>query len=773
VGVIGRSVRRLEDERLLLGRGRFCDNVDLPGQLWMRVVRSPVAHARIRRVGTVAAVAQPGVARVVTADDFETVPRIPVRQVVPGHDLSPYLQPALACGFVRYVGEPVAAVLAEDPYVAEDAAELVDLDLAELPVALDAQSAAEQRPESWRGSRCHATTVEIGYGDVDRAFAAAAHVVAVDVAVGRHGGTPLEPRGLVAEHDPVSKRLTIWGATKVPHWNRRVLAGMLGVAEHRIHMRETDAGGGFGVRGEIYPEDVLVPYLALLTGRPVKWIEDRAEHLVAANHSRQQTHRIELAFDRDCRLVGLRDEVWQDNGGYIRTHGAAVGMLTATMLPGPYRLPAYRTSVHVVTTNKTPCGTYRAPGRYEGTFVREHALDVSATRLGIDPVELRRRNLLDDAELPHRRPVVIYETPLVLDGKDYVAHFDKALAAAGYQAWRDEARAARAAGRLVGAGCAFFVEKAGLGPYDNAVVDVDSTGAVRVAMGGTNVGQGIETVMAQIVAEALDIEPAAVTVVLSDTDLLADGTGTWASRSTVVGGSAVKLAVDEVVRKAKLVTGELIEVSPDDLVVEQGRFVVAGSPDEGFSLAEVARACDAVSNVRRGLEPGLVGRGTFVVDVMTYPYGVHFAQVEVDAATAHVRVLRYCIAYEIGRAINPMLVRGQLVGGAAQGIGGALLEEFRYDKRGQPLCTTFADYTWPRAADLPEIQVAVFEDAPAPDNPLGARGAGEGGTTGCGGAIANAVRDALQLADGVGALPLRPDRVWELLQRASRPGPVE
>jgi carbon-monoxide dehydrogenase large subunit/6-hydroxypseudooxynicotine dehydrogenase subunit gamma len=751
---------------MLLGRARFHDDVNRPGQLWLRVVRSPVPHARIRGIDSTAAAALPGVHSIVTADDFDVLPRIPVRQVVPGIDLDPYLQAPLAKGWVRYVGDPVVAVLADDPYVAEDAADLVRLDLEELPTAMDARETADQEMECWGGRKAQAAEVEIGYGDVDAVFRTAPHVVALDLRVGRHGGTPLEPRGLVADYDENTDRVTIWGATKVPHWNRQVLAGMLGIPEHRLHMLEADAGGGFGVRGEIYPEDVLVPYLCLRTRRPVKWGADRAEDLVTANHSREQDHRIELAFDDDFRLLGLRDEVWQNNGGYIRTHGAAVGMLTSTMMPGPYRLPAYRTRVHVVTTNKTPAGTYRAPGRYEVTFVREHALDVAATRLGVDPVELRRINLFDASELPHTRDIIIYQTPMVLDAKDYLEHFDKSLDAVDYETWRKQARAAREQGRLVGTGCAFFVEKAGLGPHDSAFVEIDTTGAVRVAMGGTNVGQGIETVMAQITAESLDVPPESVKVVLSDTDILPDGAGTWASRSTVVGGSAVKLAADRVLEKAFRVASDLLDVPAGELVARDGSVVVAADPGRAVSYAEIARACFTARHLTPAEEAGLIGRATFVVDVMTYPYGVHCAQVEVDRGTGGVRLLRYGIGFEIGRAINPMLVRGQLVGGAAQGIGGALFEEFCYDPDGTPLNTSLADYQWPRALDLPEFDIAVFEDSPAPANPLGARGAGEGGCTGAGGAIANAVRDALQLSGDVGALPLRPERVWQLLRNA-------
>ena len=764
MSAIGKSVPRLEDERLLRGRGRFHDDVVLPDQLWMRVVRSPLAHARILGVDATAATALPGVVGVYTAADLPGGLRIPVRQPHPGIDFTPYLQPPLATGFIRYVGEPVAVVLAEDPYIAEDAAELVALDLEALPVALDARAAADLRPECWGGERSEVGVVEFGYGDVDEVFASAPHIVTADLGVGRHSGTPLETRGLVAAYDDRTDRMTIWGATKVPYFNRRVLAGMLGIAEHQIHMLESDAGGSFGVRGEFYPEDLLVPFLCLRTGRPVKWSEDRVEHMTAANHAREQHHHIELALDEDGRLLGLRDEGWLDNGGYIRTHGAVVAVLTAAMISGPYRLPACRSRIHIVTTNKTPIGTYRAPGRFQHNFVREHAMDLAATRLGMDPVELRRINLLDAAEMPHTRPMHVFGAAMLLDGKDHLEHFDKSRTAVDYSAWREEAREARAAGRLVGTGCAVILEKAGLG-HDSAVVDVGVTGAVRVSMGGASSGQGIETVMAQIVAEEFDIPTETVKVVLSDTDILTDGAGSFASRSTVVGGTAVKMAAEAVLRKARRVAGDLLGVEPESLLVEDGALVVEGKPETRLPLGRIATLCFTPPHIRTGEEPGLVGRGTYVADGMTYPYGAHYTQAEVDPDTGRVRLLRYAISYEIGRAVNPLAVRGQLLGGAAQGIGGALLEEFRYDEQGRPLNTTLGDYLWPRATDLPDIRIELYEDSPAPGNPLGVRGAGEGGTAGVGAAVANAVRDALQLTGDVGMLPLHPARVLALLRR--------
>jgi carbon-monoxide dehydrogenase large subunit len=749
---------RLEDERLLLGGGRFHDDVVRAGQLWMQVVRSPVAHARLLGIDTSDAELAPRVVDVITAADLPAEFRVPVRQATPGVDFDPYLQAPLARDYVRYVGDPVAAVLAEDPVAAQDAAELVELELEELAPALDARAASSLRPPAFGGRPAEVAVVELGYGDVDGAFASAAHVVSASLRVGRHSGTPLEPRGLVAEIDEHTGRMTIWGATKVPYWNRRVVAELLGMPAEQIHMLETDAGGSFGIRGELYPEDLLVPFCCLRSRRPVKWSEDRRENLVAANHAREQEHRIELAFDADLTLVGLRDDVWLDTGAYIRTHGAVVAVLTASMMPGSYRLPATRTSVHIVATNKTPIGTYRAPGRFQSTFAREHVLDVAATQLGVDPLELRRRNLLDASELPHVRPIDVFGAPMVLDGGDHLGQFDKSIELVGYERWREEARSARRAGRRVGAGCAVILEKAGVGA-EHAIVEVDEDGIVHVAMGGANLGQGIETVMAQIAADVFDVAPHAVAVILSDTDVLDDGGGSFASRSTVVGGSAVRIAAEQVLDEARALASRMLDVASEDLVVRDGGFVADGAPDVRVDLADVARRASGGDAWSR-----LVARSTFAVDGMTYPYGVHFAQVEIDEETGRVTLLRYAITYEIGRAVNRKLVEGQLVGGAAQGIGGALLEEFTYDERGMPLAVTLADYQWPTAADVPDIEVHLLEDAPAPGNPLGVRGAGEGGTAGPGGAIANAVRDALALAGDVGALPLRPERVMALIR---------
>jgi aerobic carbon-monoxide dehydrogenase large subunit len=772
VSIIGTRLPRQEDPRLLRGLGRFADDLCAAGQVWARVVRSPVAHGRLRSIDAWQAIRRPGVVSVVTAADLPARLVIPVRLPVPDHDLAPYLQPVLAADVVRYVGEPVAVAVAADPYAAEDAAELVDLDIEELPPVLDAVAAAAQESPRLFPAGNVAADLVFGYGDVDAAFAHAAAVVDIEVEVGRHSGVPLEPRALLADVNRATGALDIFGMTKVPVFNRGVLAAMLAIDPALIRIHGIDAGGGFGVRGEFYPEDFLVPWLARRLRRPVKWTEDRAEHLMAVNHSRQQVHRIAAAFDADNHILGLRDDIVHDNGAYCRTHGITVPELTVAMLPGPYRVPAYRGRIRVALTNKTPCGTYRAPGRFEGATAREQLLDVAAGRLGLDRAELRRGNLLRPAELPHRRELSTLGTDVILDAADYPGLLTAAIGEAESLGYGEQVRRGRRAGRLTGLGLAAFLEKSGLGPQETADVVVDDSGTVQVLSGGTSLGQGIETVLAQIAADALDISPDRVSVRTGDTLLQPFGAGSWASRSTVVAGNAVHAAALAVRERARCLAARLLEVAEDDLDIHDGMFRVRGDPDAAVSFSEIARAAAAGGPVLRpGEQAGLSACRRFDVAHMTYPYGIHIAVVDVDPGDGSVTVLRYLVAYEVGRAVNPALVEGQLRGGAAQGIGGALLEEFSYDQDGQPQATTFMDYLIPTAAEVPPIDVLVTERVPAPGNPLGVRGAGEGGVSAAGAAIASAVRDALDLPGSVRRLPLTPPRVLALADaRASRSG---
>jgi CO/xanthine dehydrogenase Mo-binding subunit len=759
--MIGASLPRLEDRPLVTGRGRFVGDISFPHQIHMRVVRSPYAHALLRRVDIAAALAAPGVVGVWTAADIADLPPIDFRD--PANEaLRPYRQPLLASDRLRYVGEPVAAVFAGDPYLAEDAAELVAIEAEELPVLLDAAAA----PGSFAaGLSTEALVMRGGYGDVDAAFAAAHAVVALDLEIGRHSGVPLEARGALACYDASRDVLELYGAAKVPHRNRDGLMRMLGRNAASVVLREGNTGGGFGIRGELYPEDFLVCLAALRLERPVKWIEDRHEHLVAANHSRQQRHRARVAVDAEGRVLALDDEFYLDQGAYVRTHGARVLEMTIGMLPGPYRIPAYRACGHFRLTNKTPAATYRAPGRYEGSFVRERLMDAVADRLGLDRLAVRRRNLITRAEMPFSRPLSALGTDVVYDSGDYPLLLDKALARVGWEALQAELTRRRGAGELVGAGVGIFVDKGGLGPADGARVSVDTTGAVELVTGGSNVGQGFATAMAQICADTLGVDYRRVRVVYGQTDRIAYGIGAHASRASVMTGGATHAATLKLRAKALDMAAALLQAAPGELDIADGVVVHRGRPGgPSVTLGEIARHLAPDSPLLGDRDPGLSAEGWFRTSHMTYPYGVQIAVVRVDGDTGQVSVERYLVAYDIGRAINPTLVEGQLVGGVVQGLGGALYEEFRYDARGEPLSVTFADYRMPTVREVPAIDVLLTEDAPSPLNPLGIKSAGEGGITPVGAVIASAIDEAIGIPGGVTRLPATPQRVKALLR---------
>ena len=765
MGFVGRSVPRLEDQPLVTGQGRFAADVVFPHMIHMRVVRSAYAHGRIVLIDSSAARALAGVVAVWTFDDVADIPPIDFR-LTRIEGMAPYRQTILARQRVRYVGEPVAAVFATDAYLAEDAADLVTINVEQLPVILDARSAPGEFED---GRSTEPTTLEKSYGDLAAAFRVAHAVVELDLSIGRHSGVPMETRGAIARYDAASDVLEMHGAAKVPHWNRDNIARMLGRDPSRVHLIQGHVGGGFGIRGELYPEDVLVCAAALRLGRPVKWIEDRREHLMAANHSRQQHHKVRAAVDGDGRILGIDDEFFHDQGGYVRTHAATVPDLTAAMLPGPYRVPAYRALGHVRLTNKTPGGTYRAPGRYESTFVRERLMDAIAERLRIDPVEIRRRNLIPKEEMPFTRPLATLGTDIVLDSGDYAGLLDKALAAIQWDTLQVELRRRRAAGECVGAGLAIFVEKSGLGPFDGVRLSVDTSGLVEVVTGAASVGQGVETVVAQICADALGVDYLRVRVVHGRTDRIAFGQGAFASRVTVMTGEATRLAAVELRRKAIELASELLQQSPDTLDVVDGKVVRKGAAvGPSMTLGEIAKALEPASKLRGGRPPGLTAEGWFYTDHMNYPYGVHIAVARVDRHTGGVTLERYLVAFDIGRAVNPMLVEGQIAGGFAQGLGGALLEEFRYDERGEPLSVNFADYLMPTAREVPTLEVLITEDAPSPLNPLGLKGAGEGGANAVGAAIATAIDDAIGIPGAITQLPVTPQRLREILRQSGR-----
>ncbi len=729
--LVGAAVRRSEDARFVTGRGCFVADLVDRAHVHAVVVRSVVAHARLARVDTAAARGMPGVLAVLTAADLGDLGTpIPMRLApLPGFDR--YLQWPLARDRVRYVGEPLALVVAEDRYAAEDAAARVAVECQPLTAVVDPRDAAGDRVLVHEASGTNvATRYHVSRGDPDGAFASAAYTRRETFRCQRHTGVPLETRGLVAAWDAPARRLTVRGATKVPFFNRGVLARMLSLDEACIELIEVDVGGSFGVRGEFYPEDLLIPLAAMRLGRPVKWIEERREHLVAANHSREIECELEIAADVDGTIRALRGRVLADMGAYIRTNGGVVPAKAAQFLPGPYRIPHFACEVEAVVTNKTPTGTYRGPGRFEANFFRERLIDLMAADLGLDAAEVRLKNLLTPPELPWAiGPLVPYEAAGAYDAGDYPAALRVALEASDY------ARLAKDNGRLVdgrrrGVGIGCFVESSGAGPAETARLVVRGPGRVELYTGCASSGQGHETVLAQILADALAIPFEGITVFHGSTTLVAEGWGTYHSRAVVVGGSAIVAAATELQRRLVALAAE--RTGLDEAALEcRGGEVYRRDAAGGAPVLTLAAAAP------------LEAAGRFTTTALTYTYGAHVAHVAVDPETGATEVLRLVTVEDVGRIINPALVHGQAHGAAVQGLSGAFLEALVYDEAGQLVTGTLADYALPTAADFPRLESITLEDSPSRSNPLGAKGAGEGGIVATGAAAANAVAAAL------------------------------
>ncbi|MCZ8310309.1 MAG: xanthine dehydrogenase family protein molybdopterin-binding subunit [Magnetospirillum sp.] len=759
--VFGKRVPRLEDLPLVKGLGRFVADLSFPHQLYMRVVRSPIAHGTITRIDADEARKAPGVVAIWTHADIASYPLIDFRDPS-AEALMPYRQPLLAKDRVRYVGEPIAVVFAESAYLAEDAADLVFAEIDELPPHMDAQAdCASFAP----GISTEPIVLKQGFGDLPGAFANAHCVVELELSIGRHSGVPMECRGAIGRYDAAQDVLELWGAAKVPLRNRETMARYFQRSSASVQLYELHVGGGFGVRGELYPEDFLVCAASMTLGRPVKWIEDRREHLMATNQSREQYHRVRAAVDQTGRILALSDVFFHDQGAYVRTHGARVADLTIGMLPGPYHVPVYQGIGHFRLTNKTPAATYRSPGRYEGSFVRERLVDAIAAKLGLDRIEVRRRNLIPSADMPYTRQLGALGTEVVLDSGDYAGLLQTSIDRFGWDELQKTIRVRRAQGEFVGAGIAMFLEKSGMGPSDSVTVSVDPMGFVEVVTGGASVGQGFETAMAQICAETLGVDYRRIRVVHGQTDRIRFGIGAHASRATVMTGNAVHAAATNVRDLALKHASVLLQAPAELLDIVDGIVARKGSPSgPTISLGQLSRQLSpGPEAIARGTN-GLSCEGWFYADHMTYPYGVHLALVRVDGETGQVFVERYMVASDVGRAVNPMIVEGQVVGGVAQGLGGALYEQFRYSDTGQPLSLNFAEYLIPTAHEVPDVEVIVAEDAPSPLNPLGIKGAGEGGCTGVGAAIASAVDDAIGIPGAITSLPITPAKLKALLK---------
>jgi aerobic carbon-monoxide dehydrogenase large subunit len=747
--LIGQPVMRAEDSRFVTGASSFVDDMKRPGMLHAVVLRSSVAHGRIRAIDAAAVRGMDGVHAVITAADIgDPIPIIPLRLAnLP--EFKNYLQPVIAKDKVRYVGEPIAVVVADSRALAEDALENIQVDIETLPaapdrhVAVDAGSLLFEETGSNRSVR-----YEVAVGNADAVFAKAEYTRRESFRCHRLTGLPMETRGLLAEWNAANRRLTVFGACKVLYFNRRALAPMLGLAEDAIDMIELDVGGGFGVRGEFYPEDFLIPFAARHVGRPVKWIEDRREHLMSTNHSREVDCDLEIACTRDGTILGLRGHVFGDMGAYIRTNGGVVPAKAAQFLPGPYRIRDIAITVEAFVTSKTPVGTFRAPGRFEANFFRERLLDMVAGDLGIDPMEFRRKNLIAEAELPFSTgKLVPYEGDTEFDTGDYHATFQRALDEIG---WRDKdaLQGKLIEGRYHGLAAVPFVESGGSGK-ENARAIIEKNGSVTIYVGSSVLGQGLETTLAQVAADTLRLPFDRIKILHGSTTYLREGFGTFASRSMVVGGSAVKSACDNLLLAIRSAATERLGF-PNEQIEITDNMVRAG--EKAVALAEFA---------------GVEADGTFSTTIRTYSYGAHACHVAVDPGTGDVEILDYVAIEDVGRVINPHIVHGQAIGALVQGLGGAFMEQVVYDENGQILSTSLADYLTPVASDFPNIRAITMELRPSKTNPLGAKGAGEGGMVAVAAATANAVAAALApLGIEIRELPLSPANLWKLLKNA-------
>jgi carbon-monoxide dehydrogenase large subunit len=775
---IGRSLLRREDRRLLTGQGQFVADIVLPRMAHAVLVRSPVAHARIRSVDLTRAAASPGVLAAISgADLLQMLPPVPEGQIslprkwqnVVQHKFVSPQEPLLAHDKARHVGEALAIIVAETRNEAEDAAELVTLDLDDLEPVVDPKAAL--RPEAPIIHERFGTNLvgefAIERGDVDAAMARAPHRLRRSFHHHRYAAIPMECRGVVAQYDPRTDSATIWSSTQVVHWVRREAAGILGVAEARVRVIAPDVGGGFGGKGHVYPEDLLLPFLARRLGRPVRWIEDRREHLQSATHSRDQWHEVEVGFDDKGRVLALRDDYLVDCGAW-NPIGSGVAYNTAVHLTGPYKIENLAAAGRIAVTNKTPNAPYRGAGRPEACFAMERTMDLIARTLKIEPAEVRRRNMIRADEMPYSVGLLYRDgEPIVYDSGDYPRALELALEAVGGIAeFRKRQEAARQHGRHLGLGIGCYIEGTGVGPFESALVRIEPGGKLYVTGGAAPQGQGMETIFAQIAADIWKVAPQDVTVSLADTAAIAVGFGTMASRSTVTFSGAIHQASGKLREKVFAIAANLLECAPADLELRDGGVGIVGVPGRRISLADVARAARPGWDHGRpsGIDAGLEETSYWEPPTVTWSYAVHAAIVEVDSDTGRVAIEDYAIAHDCGNVVNPLLVEGQIRGGAVQGIGGGLCEAIAYDDAGQLLSGSLMDYALPIASEMPAIMVRHLH-SPSPLNPLGFKGVGEGGAVAPPVALANAVCDALAPSGvEVNTTPLRPEQLLRAIK---------
>jgi carbon-monoxide dehydrogenase large subunit len=776
--VFGSGIRRREDPRLITGSATYTDDIALPGMAYAAILRSPHAHARIKRIDTSRARQAAGVVAVYTGADLEGVLNpMPCAWLLPNADLKVAVYPQLAKDVVRYVGDAVAVVVAEDRFQAQDALDLIDVDYVTLPAVVDPQKASAKgapllHAEIAGNQAFHWT---VAGGDIDQAFEHAEVVVKERIVQQRLIPTAMETRSAVARWTPATRELTLWNTTQNPHIVRFLASLIAGVPEDKLRVIAPEVGGGFGSKIAAYPGEFITIFCSMKLGRPVKWTETRRENYQATTHGRDHVQEVELAATRDGKILGLRCSVWAGMGAYLSTAAPGIPtILHGLMLSGPYALPAVKEDVYGIYTNTTPVEAYRGAGRPEATFMLERMLDRLSDELKLDPAEIRRRNLLPPFE--NGCNVV---TGLTYDSGNYQAALDKALDHIGYQALRAEQAALRAQGRYLGIGLSTYVEICGLGPsqvagavgfqgglWESAIVRFHPSGKVNVFIGTSPHGQGEETTFAQIVAVELGVDVNDVKVIHGDTDTTPMGWGTYGSRTTAVGGAALVTAVRKIKDKAKLLTAHLLEAAPEDIDYADGRFFVKGAPSRAKTIQDIALMANVAWNLPPGMEAGLEATSFYDPPNFVYPFGTHVALVEVDRETGRVDLLRYVAVDDCGPQINPMIVEGQIHGGVVQGVGQALWEGAVYDENGQLVTGSLLDYALPRANILPDIDV-LSTVTRSPHHPLGVKGIGEAGTIASTAAVYNAVIDALE-PFGVHNLtmPLTPERVWQAMQGA-------
>jgi carbon-monoxide dehydrogenase large subunit len=770
----GRSVLRKEDAALLTGRGRYTDDISPERLVHACILRSPHAHARIRSIDTTAAKTVPGVHAVYTFADLPEALQNKKLPLMSANPLirQPLTQPVMAKDEVRYVGESVAVVLADTRRIAEDAAALIEVDYESLPAINDVRDGLKPGAATVHADAPGNLVAQVPFnvGDIDAAFAKAKRVVKGSFDIHRGSAFSMEARACLAMPDAAPGSYTLYLTSQSPHRIKRILMDMLGFADHEVRCIAPDVGGGFGPKGSFYPEYALITACAMRLERPVKWTEDRAENFVATQQERDQFWDIEVAINDDARILGLRGRLVHENGAYVAPLGLILPWIAITHVQGPYVIPAFSMDMVVGFTNKVPTSPVRGAGRPQAVFVMERMMDHIARETGLDPAEVRRRNFIQPSQMPYNCQLLARDNrPVIYDSGDYPETQRRTLAMADYDGFRARQAAARKAGRHIGIGMASFVEGTGLGPYESATVRVGTNGKIIVCTGAAPQGQSHKTTLAQICADQLGVSPDDIDVVTGDTGAIAIGVGTFAARSAVNAGNAVHGAAVEVRNKALLLAASMLKVSVEKLELKDGVVYNTANPEQKKTFREVSiyAAGSPGYALPGGVTPGLEHTAYFTPERSTYSNGCHVVEAEVDIWTGHVTLNGYWIVDDCGKAINPQVVLGQVIGGTAHGIGNALLERLMFDENAQPLTTTFAEYLMPLATDVPRIEVGHME-SPSPLNPLGVKGAGEGGTLPAIAAVIGAIEDALSpFGVTIDEAPVSPMRIVELIRAAA------